>query len=132
MMFERRLNPDGSTSPPGSARAASAKPSTIADTDGMSTMGRGRRNPSVATDIMENPEPRSSPAPSRKGRPRGRGRRSNRGGRSSRLHVEVESSKSRSSEKPSSANEDDEAEAEEGDASATDVYTYPNRPRQRR
>lgn len=35
MMFERRLNPDGSVSPPASIRGSSARPSTVADTDGM-------------------------------------------------------------------------------------------------
>ncbi|KMP04000.1 hypothetical protein CISG_00901 [Coccidioides immitis RMSCC 3703] len=62
MMFERRLAPEGSSSPP-SLPVPSRRESTIADTD----------------------EPRSSPAPSRGGRRRGRAARRTIGTRSSRL-----------------------------------------------
>ncbi|EEP78794.1 conserved hypothetical protein [Uncinocarpus reesii 1704] len=67
MMFERRLAPDGSSSPPPSLPLPSQRGSTIADTD----------------------EPRSSPAPSRGGRRRGRATRRTMGTRSSKLQREL-------------------------------------------
>ncbi|EGD93173.1 CT20 family protein [Trichophyton tonsurans CBS 112818] len=89
MMWDRRLNPEGSVSPSVSGRATSRRPSTIADTD----------------------EPRSSPAPSRSSRRGGRAKRQPRGGtRSSRLQVEVESNRDAASEKGSANEEDGEEE----------------------
>ncbi|PGH11532.1 hypothetical protein AJ80_07098 [Polytolypa hystricis UAMH7299] len=105
MMFERRLAPEGTASPPMSLVGGSRRGSTVADTD----------------------EPRSSPAPSRGGRRGTRSKRATaptsttaptttttttttRGTRSTRLQVEIDTSKSRSGDKRSPSNEDDTVE----------------------
>ncbi|PGH11118.1 hypothetical protein AJ79_05063 [Helicocarpus griseus UAMH5409] len=94
MMFERRLAPEGTSSPPMSLAGGSRRGSTVADTD----------------------EPRSSPAPSR-GR---RGTRSaraatTRGTRSTRLHAEAENGKGQKGSKASPVKEEDTAEDGEGE-----------------
>ncbi|KAL1955574.1 hypothetical protein VTO42DRAFT_8453 [Malbranchea cinnamomea] len=99
MMFERRLNPDGTASPSESLRDASRQPSTVANTD----------------------EPRSSPAPSRGARRGGRKTRSNRGGRGSRLQAEIEPTKSRSSGKASPAKDEHDGDDEDGDEETSDA-----------
>ncbi|KAI1911535.1 hypothetical protein LOZ58_002018 [Ophidiomyces ophidiicola] len=73
MMFERRLAPDGSPSPPPSLPAPPRRGSTIASLDEF-----------ILT------EPRASPAPSRGSRRRGRGRGRPIGTRSSKLQTEIE------------------------------------------
>ncbi|KAL2373941.1 MRG-binding protein [Blastomyces gilchristii SLH14081] len=102
MMFQRRLAPGGSSSPPMSLAGGSVRASTIADTD----------------------EPSSSPAPSR-GRRANRSTRANtRGTRSSRLHGETENGKGRHHSKASPAKEEDTAEdgeGEEGDEEGTET-----------
>ncbi|KAK2748063.1 hypothetical protein FQN55_004614 [Onygenales sp. PD_40] len=100
MMFERRINPEGSMSPSMSG-IGSRRPSTIADTD----------------------EPRSSPAPSRGRRGQRGGRSTTRGTRSSRLHAETENGKGRQG-KASPVKEDDTAddgEDEEGEEEGTET-----------
>ncbi|KAM5471879.1 hypothetical protein MauCBS54593_003285 [Microsporum audouinii] len=93
MMWDRRLNPEGSVSPSVSGRGTSRRASTIADTD----------------------EPRSSPAPSRGSR-RGRSKRQPRGStRSSRLQVEVESNRDATSDK-GSVNEMEDGDEDDTEA----------------
>ncbi|KAK2750397.1 hypothetical protein FQN57_003877 [Myotisia sp. PD_48] len=92
MMWERRLNPEGSLSPPASRRGTSRRPSTVPDTD----------------------EPRSSPAPSRASRRGGTQKRATRGStRSSRLQVEIDRTRDRNSDKGSSVDQEYEDEDEE-------------------
>ncbi|KAF3480063.1 uncharacterized protein GIQ15_05410 [Arthroderma uncinatum] len=94
MMWDRRINPEGSVSPSVSGRGTSRRASTIADTD----------------------EPRSSPAPSRGSRRGGRSKRQPRGStRSSRLQVEVESNRDATSDK-GSANEMEDGDEDDTEA----------------
>ncbi|EEH37174.2 hypothetical protein PAAG_07730 [Paracoccidioides lutzii Pb01] len=88
MMFERRLAPEGTSSPPISLTGGSRRASTAADTD----------------------EPRSSPAPSRGRRGNRSTRAATRGTRSSRLHAEVGNGKGRQNNKASPAKEEDTGE----------------------
>ncbi|PGH32647.1 MRG-binding protein [[Emmonsia] crescens] len=102
MMFERRLAPEGSSSPPMSLAGGSGRASTVADTD----------------------EPRSSPAPSRGRRANRNTRATTRGTRSSRLHAEAENGKGRHNNKASPAKDEDTAEdgeEEEGDEEGTET-----------
>ncbi|KAM5491907.1 hypothetical protein MaudMau93_001656 [Microsporum audouinii] len=116
MMWDRRLNPEGSVSPSVSGRGTSRRASTIADTD-------GRFSATLCTyfvsccraDFVEDLEPRSSPAPSRGSR-RGRSKRQPRGStRSSRLQVEVESNRDATSDK-GSVNEMEDGDEDDTEA----------------
>ncbi|OJD15867.1 hypothetical protein AJ78_03920 [Emergomyces pasteurianus Ep9510] len=102
MMFERRLAPEGTSSPPMSLTGGSGRASTIADTD----------------------ESRSSPAPSRGRRVNRSMRATTRGTRSSRLHAEAENGKGRHINKTGPAKEEDTAEdgeEEPGDGEGTET-----------
>lgn len=118
MMWERRLDLDGSSSPPISPVGAnSIRGSTVADTDGMikiSTLPYLR--PAVLIPVSE---PRSSPATGSRNR-RNRVRGGNRSGRGFRLPPEIET-KNKSKDKPSPANVEDivdDSEEGEGDESS--------------
>ncbi|KAK2801959.1 hypothetical protein FQN50_007515 [Emmonsiellopsis sp. PD_5] len=123
MMFERRINPEGSMSPPMSG-IGSRRPSTIADTDGKNKVTFSEHILYIAkTKRKVAPEPRSSPAPSRGRRGQRGGRSTTRGTRSSRLHAETENGKGRQG-KASPVKEDDTAddgEDEEGEEEGTET-----------
>ncbi|OAX84505.1 hypothetical protein ACJ72_01121 [Emergomyces africanus] len=127
MMFERRIAPEGTSSPP---------MSLLEDREGLVQLQTQMvRDPItlpnnpwmlIQQTLTEHklPEPRSSPAPSRGRRANRSMRPTTRGTRSSRLHAEAENGKGRHNNKASPVKEEDTAEdgeEEEGDEEGTET-----------